>query len=338
MNNTPNIFTSNSRYLPPPIRTINQSDHAYRRSDCQRAAAFLNQDWTPTSATPSNFSTEVLSPSSSDLPPPRSDYSHSEDDSEEDCDVPSSAGSRVKREPFSPEPSFSYQYRPPHVLPDRRASLSMNDLQSLTARKHSGGTDSQLVSRSLGNCSPSLDRRVRSSPYSAYHQQTRSWPVALHPSTTHSHPTSSGSHHHRNPSGNSHSTGSPPQTPPTPSSPALSAKNEPVQSSSTASPPAAVKTDDHIQRISGGKSKCIWNDASGNECGFQSSSSLVKRHVRTVHLKIRYATLCLFYTGLCLPVFSFSPVVCPQCGQSFATKFHLKTHQNIQCVRLFIIQ
>jgi KRAB domain-containing zinc finger protein len=37
---------------------------------------------------------------------------------------------------------------------------------------------------------------------------------------------------------------------------------------------------------------------------------LVKRHVRTVHLKIR-------------------PVVCPECGQSFATKFHLKTHQNI---------
>jgi hypothetical protein len=309
MNNTPNIFTSDSRFLPPPIRTVNQSDHAYRRNDCQRAATFLNQDWTPTptSVPSSNFSTEVLSPSSSELPPPRSDYSHSEDDSEDDCD---STGSRVKREPFSPEPPFSHQHRLPHVLPDRKASLSMNDLQSLAVRRHSAGTDSYIVSRSLGNGSPSLDRRVRSSPYSPYHQQTRSWPAALHPSAAHPHPTSSDSLHHRNLSSNSHSTGSPPPTPPTPSSPALSAKNEPVQSSSTASPPATVNTDAYIQRTSGGKSKCIWNDASGNECGFQSSSSLVKRHVRTVHLKIR-------------------PVVCPQCGQSFATKFHLKTHQNI---------
>lgn len=287
MNDTPNIFTSNSRFLPPPIRTINQPDHAYRRSDCQRAAAFLNQDWTPTptSAPSSNFSTEVpLSPSPSELPPPRSDCSHSGDDSEEDCDDPLSAGSRVKREPFSPEPSPSYQHRLPHVLPDRKASLSMNDLQSLTLRRHSGGTDSYLVSRSLGNGSPFLDRRVRSSPY---HQQTRSWPVALHPSATHPHPTPSSPRHNRNPSGNSYSTGSPPQTPPTPSSPTLSAKNETMQSSSTTSPPAAVNTDEYIQRINGGKSKCIWNDASGMECGFQSSSSLVKRHVRTVHLKIR---------------------------------------------------
>jgi len=311
MNNTPNIFTSNSRYLPPPIRTANQSDYAYRRSDCQRAATFLNQDWTPTptSGTSQNFPTEIpLSPSTSEPPPPRSEYSHSEDDSEDDCDAPSPNGSCVKREPFSPEPSPSYQHRPPHALPVRRASQSMNDLQSLTGRRLSGGTDSHLVSRSLG--SPSLDRRVRSSPYSAYHQQTRSWPVALHPSTaSHSHLTSSDSRHYRNLSGNSHSTGTPPQTPPTPSSPALSAKNESAQSS-TASPPAAVNTDEYIQRIAGGKSKCIWNDASGNECAFQSSSSLVKRHVRTVHLKIR-------------------PVVCPECGQSFATKFHLKTHQNI---------
>jgi len=313
MNNTPNIFTSNSRYLPPPIRTVNQSTYPYRHSDCQRAAAFLNQDWTPasTSGTSSNISTEVPpSPSSSELPPPRSDYSHSGDDSEEDCNAPSDADSRVKREPFSPELPFNYQYRPPQVLPDRRASLSMNDLQSLTGRGDFGGTDSHPVSRSLGNGSPSLNRRVRSSPYSTYHQQTRSWPVALHPSTSpHTHTRSSGSRHRRNLSNNSHSTGSPPHTPPTPSSPALSAKNESAQSS-TASPPAVVNTDDYIQRISGGKSKCVWNDASGNECGFQSSSSLVKRHVRTVHLKIR-------------------PVVCPECGQCFATKFHLKTHQNI---------
>jgi hypothetical protein len=306
MNNTPNIFTSDSRFLPLPIRTINQSDYAYRRSDCQRAAAFLNQDWTPTPAPvpSSNFSTEVpLSPSPSELPPPRSECSHSGDDSEEDCDSPS-AGSRVKHEPFSPEPSPSYQHQLPRILPDRKASLSMNDL---TLRRNSGGTDSYLVSRSLGNGSPFLDRRVRSSPY---HQQTRSWPIALHPSASHPHPTSSGPCHNRNPSGNSHSTGSPPRTPPTPSSPTLSTKNESAQSSSTTSPPVAVNTDDYIQRISGGKSKCIWNDASGIECGFQSSSSLVKRHVRTVHLKIR-------------------PVICPQCGQNFATKFHLKTHQNI---------
>lgn len=340
MNNTPNIFTSNSRYLPPPIRTVNQSEYAYRRSDCQRAAAFLNQDWTPTPAarTPNNPPTDVpLSPPPSELPPPRSDYSHSEDDSEEDCDAPSSSGSRAEREPFSPEPPLSYQHRLPHILPDRRASLSMNDLQSLTGRRHSGGTESCLVSRSLGNGFASLDRRVRSSPYSPYHQQTKSWPAALHPSASSDpHPTPSGSRHRRNPSDNSRFTGSPPRTPPTPSSPALSAKNESAQSSSTASPPAAVNTDEHIQRMSGGKSKCIWNDTSGNKCGFQSSSSLVKRHVRTVHLKIRCVTLCIFYTGLYLPIYPFSPVVCPQCGQSFATKFHLKTHQNIQCVRLLI--
>ena len=62
---------------------------------------------------------------------------------------------------------------------------------------------------------------------------------------------------------------------------------------SAASPPAIVNTDEHIQRMSGGKSRCIWNDANANECGFQSSSSLVKRHVRTVHLKIRYVVCCL---------------------------------------------
>jgi len=339
MNNTPNIFTSNSRYLPPPIRTVNQSSYAYRNSDCQRAASFLNQDWTPTptSGTSSNFSTEVPpSPSSSELPPSRSDCSHSGDDSEEDCNIPSDADSHVKREPFSPEPPFNYQHRPPHVLPDRRASLSMNDLQSLAGRGDFGGTDSYPVSRSLGNGSPTLNRRVRSGPYSAYHQQTRSWPVALHPSTAPlTQPQSSGSRHRRNLSNNSHSTGSPPHTPTTPSSPALSTKNESAQSSSTASPPAVVNTDEYIQRISGGKSKCIWSDASGNECGFQSSSSLVKRHVKTVHLKIRYVVLYLLCTELCLPAHSYSPVVCTECGQSFATKFHLKTHQNIQCVRFF---
>ena len=55
----------------------------------------------------------------------------------------------------------------------------------------------------------------------------------------------------------------------------------------------AINTDNFIQRTSGGKTRCIWNDPSGNECGFESSSSLVKRHVRTVHLKIRYVDLCL---------------------------------------------
>lgn len=320
MNDTPNIFTSNSRFLPPPIRTLGQPQYAYRRSDSQRAAAFLNQDWTPTPT--SATSPELpLSPTYSELPPPRS---ASEDDSDEDCDPRSdpAAASRVKREPFSPEPPFAHQYRP-----SRRASLSLNDLHSLTGRRHSGGTDSHLVSRSLGNGSPSLDRRVRSGPY---HQQTRSWPAALHPST----PSHS---HHRNLSNNSHSTGSPPQTPPTPSSPALSAKNESAQSS-TASPPAAVNTDEYIQKITGGKSKCIWNDASGNECGFQSSSSLVKRHVRTVHLKIRCVPPCFFYTKTHLHVRPLSPVVCPECGQSFATKFHLKTHQNIQCVRFLLLR
>jgi uncharacterized Zn-finger protein len=329
MNNTPNIFTSNSnsRFLPPPIRTVTaHSHHPYGHRDSRRAAAFLNQDWTPTSA--SGTSAEVLSPSSSEQPPPRSDYSHSEDDSDED-DVRSDADPRIKREPFSPVSPFTQQHRPPHVLPDRRASLSLNDLQALGGRRHSGGADSYIVSRSLGNGSPSLDRRVRSSPYSPYHHQTKSWPVALHPSTSsHSHQLSSDSRHSRNLSSNSHSTGSPPPTPQTPSSPALSAKNESAQSS-TASPPATVNTDDYIQRVTGGKSKCVWNDASGHECGFQSSSSLVKRHVRTVHLKIRYVSLCLSYPGPRLPVHSSSPVVCPECGQSFATKFHLKTHQNI---------
>jgi hypothetical protein len=339
MNDTPNIFTSNSRYLPHPIRTVNQSDYTYRNSDCQRAATFLNQDWTPTptSGTSSNFSTEVPpSPSSSELPPSRSGYPHSGDDSEEDCNAPSDADSRIKREPFSPELPFNYQHRPPHVLPTRRASLSMNDLQSFAGRGDFGSTDSYPVSRSLGNGSPSLNRRVRSSPY---HQQTRSWPVALHPSIApHIHPQSSGSGHHRNLSNNSHSTGSPPHTPTTPSSPALSTKNDSAQSSSTASPPAVVNTDEYIQRISGGKSKCVWNDASGNECGFQSSSSLVKRHVRTVHLKIRYVALCLRCGELYLPAHSPSPVVCPECGQSFATKFHLKTHQNIQYVRFLLFR
>ena len=308
MNNTPNIFTSNSRYLPPPIRTVNQHPSSYRTGDCQRAATFLNQDWTPTSAagTSSDLPTEVpFSPSSSDLPPLRSDYSHSEDDSDDDHGVRFDATSRAKREQFSPESPFNPQL-PPYVLPDRRASLSLNDLQSLAGRRHSSGTDSILISRSLGNASPSHERAVRSSPYSPYHHQTKSWPVALHPSSaSRSHPTPSDSRHHRNLSSNSHSTGSPPQTPPTPSSPALSTKNENelAQSSSTASPPAAVNTDEHIQRISSGKSKCIWNDPSGNECGFQSSSSLVKRHVRTVHLKIRYASFCsLRWTLLiCLP-------------------------------------
>ena len=132
------------------------------------------------------------------------------------------------------------------------------------------------------------------------------------------------------------SAGGPPRTPSIPSSPALSTQSELSQSSSIASSSVAVNTDEYIQRISGGKSKCIWNDANGDECGFQSSSSLVKRHVRTVHLKIRYVALRLVYTGLYLPVCSFSPAVCPQCGQSFATKFHLKTHQNVQCVHSFI--
>jgi hypothetical protein len=293
MNDTPNVFTSNSRYLPPPIRTVNQPPSSYRHSDSQRAAAFLNQDWTPTSAsaTPSNLPTELsFSPSSSELLPPRSDCSHSEDDSDDDSSLRFDANSRAKHEPFSPGSPFNYPQRPPTILPGRRASLSLNDLQSFSGRRNSSGTDPTLVSRSLGNGSPSHDRGVRSSPYSPYHHQTKSWPVALHPSSSsNSHPPSSGSRHRRNLSNNSHSTGSPPQTPPSPPSPALSTKNESAQSSSTASPPATVNTDEYIQRVSGGKSKCIWNDASGNECGFQSSSSLVKRHVRTVHLKIRYA-------------------------------------------------
>lgn len=292
MNNTPNVFTSSSRYLPPPIRTVNHHPSSHRGSDCQRAAAFLNQDWTPTS-TSSNPPAEVLFSPSSELPPPRSDCSHSEDDSDDDCAPRLDGKSRVKHERFSPVSPFDRPQRLPHILPERRASLSMNDLQTLTGRRHSSGTDSILVSRSLGNTSPSNDRGVRSSPYSPYHHQTKSWPAALHPSSSsHTHPPSSDSRHHRNLSSNSHSTGSPPRTPPTPSSPALSAKNDSAQSSSTASPPAAVNTDDYIQRISGGKSKCIWSDASGNECGFQSSSSLVKRHVRTVHLKIRYVAFC----------------------------------------------
>ena len=331
MNDTPNVFTSNSRYLPPPIRTANQSPHSYKHSDCQRAAAFLNQDWTPTSATPSKTSSEFsLSPPSAKLPPTRSDYS--EDDSDDDCDTRSEADSHKCSSPDLP---FSFQQRLPHVFPDRRdrrASHSMTDL--LASRRLSGGTDSILVSRSLGNGFPSPDRGVRSNPYPVHHHQTKSLPIALHPSSSssHSHPSSSGSRHSRNLSSNSHSTGSPPPTPSTPSSPALSSKNESPQSSSTASPPATVNTDDHIQRMSGGKSRCIWNDANGNECGFQSSSSLVKRHVRTVHLKIRYVVFCLSWTLLtCL---TLSPVVCPECGQSFATKFHLKTHQNIQYVRL----
>ena len=308
MNNTPNIFTSNSRFLPPPIRTVTQSQYPYRRSDSQRAAAFLNQDWTPTPIS----AEALLSPTSSERPPPRSDCSHSEDDSDEDCDARSDADPRVKCEPFSPESPFTYQHRPPHILPARRASLSMNDLQTLAVRRHSIGTDSQLVSRSLGNGSPSLERRVRSSPYSPYHhQQTRSWPVALHPSaSSHSNPPSSDSSHRRNLSNNSYSTGSPPQTPPTPSSPALSAKNESAQSS-TASPPATVNTDDYIQKVAGGKTKCIWNDASGNECGFQSSSSLVKRHVRTVHLKIRYVDLRLRSSELYLPAHPPAPLSAP---------------------------
>ncbi|KAF9787129.1 hypothetical protein BJ322DRAFT_1107210 [Thelephora terrestris] len=312
MNNTPNIFTSDSRFLPPPTRTVAQPLYPYRRSDSQRAAAFLNQDWTPTpaSGTSSNPLAGISpSPCSSDPPLPRSDYSNSEDESDSDCNARFGADSRVKRERVSPEPLFNHRLS--HVLPEHKASLSLNDLQSLTGRRHSSVDESTLVSRSLGHDSPSRDRKVRPGPYSPYHQQTRSWPVALHPSSSsHPHPAPSGSRHRRNPSGNSYSTGSPPQTPPTPCSPAHSPKNESAPSSSTASPPAAINTDEHIQRISGGKSKCIWNDANGIECGFQSSSSLVKRHVRTVHLKIR-------------------PVVCTECGQSFATKFHLKTHQNI---------
>lgn len=295
MNDTPNIFTSNSRFLPPPVRTVNQHPSSYRRGDCQRAAAFLNQDWTPTPTpgTSLNLPAEVPLSPSAEQPPPRSDCSHSEDDSDDDYDPRFDATSRVKRERFSPESPFNYPQRPPQVRPDRRASLSTNDLQPLTGRRHSSGTDSILVSRSLGSGSPSHDRGARPGPYSPYHHQTKSWPVALHPSSSsHSQPSPPGPCHRRNLSNNSYSTGSPPQTPPTPSSPALSTKNESVQSSSTASPPAAVNTDEHIQRISGGKSKCIWNDASGNECGFQSSSSLVKRHVRTVHLKIRCAALC----------------------------------------------
>ena len=297
MNNTPNIFTSNSRFLPPPTRTTDQPLYPYRRSDCQRAAAFLNQDWTPTSSsgTPSNPPSEIpLSPASSDLPPARSDYSNSEYDSEDDRDARFDTDSRLRHERLYPEPPFHFPQRLPHVLPERRASLSLSDLPTLGGRRYSGGNDSILVSRSLGSGSPSRERGIRSGPYSAYHQQTRSWPAALHPSSSsHSHPSPSDSRHRRNPSNNSYSTGSPPQTPSSPASPALSTKNESAQSSSTASPPAAVNTDEHIQRMSGGKSKCVWKDANGNECGFQSSSSLVKRHVRTVHLKIRYVSPCL---------------------------------------------
>ena len=338
MNNTPNIFTSDSRFLPPPVRTVNQPLQSYRRSDSQRAAAFLNQDWTPTptSATTLDSPTRVpVSPSSSDLPPARSDYSNSEDDSDEGCDAHFDAGSRVKHERFSPETPFNYPPRLP-ILPKRRASLSMNDLQSPTGRRHSSGNDSVLVSRSLGSGSPSHDRGVRSSPYSAYHQQTRSWPVALHPSSSsHPHPSSSGSRHHRNPSGNSHSTGSPPKTPPTPSSPALSPKNESEQSSSTASPPAAVNTDDYIQRMSGGKSKCIWNDVNGNECGFQSSSSLVKRHVRTVHLKIRYVLLCLSAMGsadLLTPQALLSVLIAVKVSRPSSTSKRIRISSTSPCV------
>lgn len=333
MNNSPNIFTSNSRYLPPPIRSVNQSDCAYRRSDCQRAAAFLNQDWTPTPATAmaANSLTEPpSSPSSSDPPPPRSDSSHSEDDSEEDCDASSSC---AKREPFSPEPPFNFQQRLPHILPDRRASLSMNDLQSVAARRHSASTDSSLVSRSLGNGPPSLDRRVRSSPYSAYHHQTRSWPTALHPSAaSDSQPAPSGSGHRRNLSGNSHSTGSPPQTPTSPSSPALSAKNESAPSSSTASPPATVNTDEYIQRIGGGKSKCVWNDVNGSECGFQSSSSLVKRHVRTVHLKIRYVSPFLHWTVLTILSVPLSAPSAVKASRPSSTSKHTRTSSAFNCL------
>jgi uncharacterized Zn-finger protein len=58
---------------------------------------------------------------------------------------------------------------------------------------------------------------------------------------------------------------------------------------------------------------CVWRLQGAGEqgvCGFESSGSLVKRHIRTVHLKIR-------------------PVTCPVCHQGFSTKFHLKTHANI---------
>ena len=86
-----------------------------------------------------------------------------------------------------------------------------------------------------------------------------------------------------------------------------------------------------VQKVSGGKSRCIWSDASGNECGFKSSSSLVKRHVRTVHLKIRYVDLHPCSSEPYQSAHSPSPVVCTECGASFANKFRLKTHQNTQC-------
>ena len=99
MNDTPSIFTSNSRCLPPPTGTVNRHPHSRKHSDCQ-----LNQDWTSTSATPSKISAEFpLSPSSSKLPPTHSDYSHSEDDSDDDYDTRFDPNSRLKCEPSSPD-------------------------------------------------------------------------------------------------------------------------------------------------------------------------------------------------------------------------------------------
>ena len=99
MNDIPNIFTFNSRCLPPPTETVNRHPHPCKHSDCQ-----LNQDRNPTSATPSKPSAEFpLSPSSSKLPYTRSDYSHSEDDSDDDHDTRFDANSRLKCEPSSPD-------------------------------------------------------------------------------------------------------------------------------------------------------------------------------------------------------------------------------------------
>jgi hypothetical protein len=316
-----NVFSSNSRYLPPPIRTHYCT---HQGNDLERAATFLNQDWfsqnnaaIPHPLSPPSLDRYRLSTRAVFPPPPCSDSS---DDCTDGLDIESDSDGLVKREHFSPAFSTRTSISPPspsrtHLFKsDSVANRPPCDQISLLSQEHTQRRKSISIHTRKARCTTSSSHGPDSR--SATRSQERMWPPALHPSQS-SAPTSPTlppiTTLNPNRLSRNSSTPTPPPTTPSPHLPPTIVKSEPSAPSIPYANNNTRDVDDYIEKTGASRSMCVWRlDGAGEQgvCGFESSGSLVKRHIRTVHLKIR-------------------PVTCPVCNQGFSTKFHLKTHANI---------
>jgi hypothetical protein len=76
--------------------------------------------------------------------------------------------------------------------------------------------------------------------------------------------------------------------------PLSTVKSEPSSSAIPYSNNHTLDVDSYVRKTDSPKAMCVWPHDGDSVCGFESSGSLVKRHIRTVHLKIRYVSFIRF--------------------------------------------